>query len=110
MISDRRFIPYVSMHEFEALLFSEPKTLAEQLHVPQSKISKILSECGEPENINLSPQTAPSKRLELLSDRFKKTTTGIAVAKAIGLVRIRENCPIFHGWLSVVEKLAKHPG
>ena len=103
--SERRFIPYVSMHEFEALLFSEPQKLAEQLNVSKSKIDKILSDCGEPENIDDSPQTAPSRRLEDLSDRFKKTSTGIMIAKAIGLTKIRESCPIFTNWLRSVEDL-----
>jgi hypothetical protein len=103
--SERRFIPYVSMHEFEALLFSEPQKLAEQLNVSKSKIDRILSDCGEPENIDDSPQTAPSKRLEDLSDRFKKTSTGITIAKAIGLTKIRERCPIFTNWLRFVEDL-----
>jgi hypothetical protein len=103
--SERRFIPYVSMHEFEALLFSEPQKLADQLNVSRSKIDKILSECGEPENIDDSPLTAPSKRLENISDRFKKTSTGIAIAKSIGLTKIRESCPIFTNWLSSVEEL-----
>jgi hypothetical protein len=103
--SERRFIPYVSMHEFEALLFSEPQKLAEQLNVSKSKIDKILSDCGEPENIDDSPRTAPSKRLEYLSDRFKKTSTGITIAKAIGLTKIRERCPIFTNWLRSVEDL-----
>ncbi|MDO9558603.1 MAG: DUF4276 family protein [Syntrophales bacterium] len=103
--SDRRFIPYVAIHEFEALLFSEPQKLAELLHVSPSKINKILAECGEPENIDDSPMRAPSKRLEDLSDQFKKTLTGIAIAKAIGLTKIRESCPIFNGWLTAVTKL-----
>lgn len=101
--SDRRFIPYISMHEFEALLFSDPKTLADQLQVPQSDIDNILTECGEPEKIDDSPHSAPSKRLEDLSSRFKKASTGIAVVKAIGLPKIRKNCPIFNKWLTEVE-------
>jgi Domain of unknown function (DUF4276) len=101
--SDRRFIPYVAMHEFEAILFSEPKKLADQLRISQAKIDTILEECGEPEEIDDSPQSAPSKRLENLSSRFKKTSTGIAIAKAIGLVKIREHCPIFNKWLTEIE-------
>ncbi len=103
--SDRRFIPYICIHEFEALLFSEPAILASRLHVPQKRIDKILSECKAPEKIDDSPDSAPSKRLESLSDRFKKTTTGIAVAKAIGLPKIRAKCPVFDAWLTEVEKL-----
>ena len=101
--SDRRFIPYISMHEFEALLFSDARALACQLQVPQSDIDNILTECGEPEKIDDSPHSAPSKRLENLSSGFRKTSTGIAIAKAIGLPKMRSQCPIFNKWLTEVE-------
>ncbi|MDA3896984.1 MAG: DUF4276 family protein [Desulfobacteraceae bacterium] len=103
--SERRFIPYVAMHEFEAMLFSEPEELASQLGISVSQIDKILKDCGEPEQIDDSPQTAPSKRLEDLSRRFKKTSTGIAIAKATGLAKIRNQCPLFNKWLTDIENL-----
>lgn len=81
----RRFIPYVSMYETEALYFSDPACLAENLGVPKRKIDAILDECGEPEKINDHSTTAPSKRLETLSNRFKKTSTGITIAEGIGI-------------------------
>jgi hypothetical protein len=69
-------------------------------------IDDILRECREPENINDSSITAPSKRLDILSNnRFKKTTTGITIAKEIGLQKIREKCPIFNEWLTKIENL-----
>lgn len=100
-----RFIPYVAMHEFEALLFSNPLVLAQKLQVEKHKIDSILKECGEPEHIDESPDTAPSKRLEFLSDRFKKTTTGIVIAEEIGVAEIRKKCPIFSDWLTSIENL-----
>jgi hypothetical protein len=103
--ADRRFIPYIAMHEFEAMLFSQPEILADQIQVPLPKIKKILTECGEPEKIDDNPHSAPSKRLEDLSARFKKTTTGIAVAKSIGLIKIREQCPVFNQWVTKIEEL-----
>lgn len=103
--SENRFIPYVSMYEFEGMLFSETEKLAKTLQVPKEKIDAILTECGEPEHINDSPHTAPSKRIENLSARFKKTTTGIAIARAIGLQTIRERCPLFNKWLTAIEML-----
>lgn len=103
--SGNRFIPYVSMYEFEGMLFSETEKLANTLQVPKEKIDAILAECGEPEHINDSPHTAPSKRIENLSARFKKTTTGIAIARAIGLQTIRERCPLFNKWLTTIEML-----
>lgn len=103
--SQRRFIPYVSMFEFEALLFSDAEILTRKLNVPKRHVDKILSQCGEPEKINDNPQTSPSKRLETLSDRFKKTTTGVSIAREIGIARMRASCPIFNEWVTRLENL-----
>lgn len=102
---ERRFIPYVSMHEIEALYFSDPDRLATTMGVDQQKIEAILNECGEPEKIDDGRETAPSKRLEDLSRRFKKTTTGIAVAEKIGVDKMREKCPLFNCWIKQLESL-----
>ena len=101
----RRFIPYVSMHEIEALYFSDPARIASELGVRQSSVDAILAECGEPESINDHSATAPSKRLERLNERFKKTSTGINIAKAIGIPKMRSACPLFNKWLEQLEKL-----
>ncbi len=103
--SDLRFIPYVSMYELEALYFSDPALLAEKLGVQQRNIEEILDECGEPEKINDHATTAPSKRVGKLSNRFKKTSTGIAIAKAIGIPKMREACPLFNTWVTTLENL-----
>ncbi len=101
-----RFIPYISMHEVEALLFSDPACLAEKLGVKQARIDEILAECEEPEKINDRPEKAPSKRLEQLSERYKKTSTGISIAETIGIPKMREQCPLFNNWLTTLESLA----
>jgi hypothetical protein len=101
-----RFIPYIAMHEFEALLFSSPQILAKHLHVNAKLVESIISECGEPENINNSPQTAPSKRLDKISVKFKKTTTGISIAKEIGVDGMRKACPLFGQWVHSLESLS----
>ncbi|MBN1928528.1 MAG: DUF4276 family protein [Chlorobiaceae bacterium] len=103
----RRFIPYISMYEIEALYFSDPPTLAETSGVPLKSIEQILAECDEPEKINDHPTTAPSKRLEKLSNRFKKTTTGIAIATAIGIPKMRDACPLFDSWVTRLENLPR---
>lgn len=109
--ADSRFIPNVCMHETEAFYFSHPSILARGLGVSQDVIETILSECGEPEKINDHFDTAPSKRLEALSTRFKKTTTGIAIATEIGLARMREKCPLFDTWICTLENLeGSHAG
>ena len=102
-----RFIPYIAIHEFEAMLFSDPQILAAELDVKSTLIDNILSECGEPENINNSPQTAPSKRLDsfMNTGHFPKTTTGITIAQKIGIEKIRDKCPIFNSWIEILEQL-----
>lgn len=103
--SDVRFVPHIAVHEFEALLFSEPATLASAIQVDRQRIETIIQECGQPEAIDNSRDTAPSKRIEQLYSRFKKTSTGIAIAKAIGIDRMRAQCPVFDGWLTHLESL-----
>ena len=105
--SEQRFIPYVSMFEFEALLFSDADILARKLNVRLKDVKKILARCGEPEKINDKSQTAPSKRLEDLSGRFKKTVTGINIAQEIGIDKMRESCPIFDEWITTLENLKR---
>jgi hypothetical protein len=93
------------MHEIEALYFSDPVSLAEKMNVKQAVIDSILRECGEPEAINDNFDTAPSHRLEKLSPRFKKTTTGIEIAKTIGIRKMREHCPLFDECVGKIESL-----
>ncbi|CDG22268.1 MULTISPECIES: DUF4276 family protein [Xenorhabdus] len=104
---DERFIPYIVMHEFEALLFSDKEILANELNIDEQEVEQVLQECREPESINNSPQTAPSKRLGKWSANgvFAKTTTGIAIAEKIGIPKMREKCPLFDEWLHKLEIL-----
>lgn len=103
----RRYIPYLAVHEFEALLFSDAEILAAKLSVNPIEIQHVLNACGEPEAINNSPMTAPSKRLDAWSHgKFKKTSTGIAIARDIGVSAMRQKCPIFNAWLDKLEQLA----
>ncbi|MBW8034298.1 MAG: DUF4276 family protein [Planctomycetes bacterium] len=102
---DKRFIPYIEMHEFEALLFSDASILAGQIGVRPSVIEAILNECGEPEEVNDGPETAPSKRLFSLCDSYRKVAMGKAISEDIGIRAIREKCPHFNEWLNKLEDL-----
>lgn len=107
--AERRFIPFVAVHEFEALLFSDAGILAQQLGIDASAISTVISECGSPEAINNHPQKAPSKRLDAwcANGRFLKTTMGISVADKIGIEKMREKCPLFNSWLATFEEIQR---
>jgi hypothetical protein len=98
-----RFIPYFSMHEIEALYFCNSAQLAQCIGVNKIEIDAIIKECGEPEKINDNRNTAPSKRLEKLSPRFRKTSTGLTIAKNIGVPTMREVCPLFNAWGTCLE-------
>ena len=102
-----RFVPHIAIYEFEALLFSDPKKLANGIQVDQSHIDSINEECGEPEAIDNSQDTAPSKRIENLCSRFRKTSTGISIADEIGVDRMRSKCPVFNDWLELLEALVE---
>ena len=99
--AEKRFIPYIAVHEFEALLFSDSEVLADKLGILQTKITAVLENCGEPEAINNNPSTAPSKRLDSWAEtkKFPKTTQGIAIAREIGIEKMRDKCPQFNAWI-----------
>lgn len=103
----RRFIPYVQMHEFEGLLFSDPDQLANELRkqdlAPQ--FWAIRNDFATPEHIDDSPVTAPSKRIQKLFPRYRKVQMGERVARAITLRKIRQECPLFDAWLDKLENL-----
>lgn len=104
--AEERFIPYVAVHEFEALLFSDPEVLANKLNIDQLEIDEVLTQfLDNPEAINNNRQTAPSKRLNNWSEnkKFLKTTTGIAIAEEIGIDVIRTKCHLFNSWLLTFE-------
>lgn len=102
-----RFLPYIQMHEFEALLFSDTVVLGEAVPPPNlhARLDAILQECGEPEGIDDDPETAPSKRICVLVPGYQKAVHGINAAKGIGLATMRERCPHFAQWIGTLEQL-----
>lgn len=107
--NQRNFIPYLAVHEFEALLFSEPKTIA--LNFPDStantaiELQKIRDAYENPEAINLN--NPPAKRIIGAIPKYRKRFNGITIAEQIGIPKMRQECPHFDAWLSKLEALAK---
>lgn len=100
-----RFIPHIQLHEFEARLFSDTEVLAAGLGVKRTELDRIVEECGSPERIDDSPETAPSKRLKQIAPRYDKVIQGTQLSLAIGLLKMRDACPHFNAWLTVIERL-----
>lgn len=95
------------VHEYEALLFTQPSVFAqwtEDVSVVNALVQAVAS-AGAPEDINESPQTAPSKRILAVMPGYQKTFHGPLIACDIGLDAIRQACPHFHAWLLAVEAL-----
>jgi len=103
-LGDQRFIPYIQLHEFEALLFCDLDQLMPRIEGSQRGVRSLRAEVGDipPEEINDGPTTAPSKRIIRHVPKYKtnKPRVGAAAACAIGLARLREHCPHFDKWVS----------
>jgi hypothetical protein len=106
----RRFVPYIGMHEFEALLFSDTRILAEKADIDISAIDRILDEHGEPEEIDDNPQKAPSKQIMTLNHSYRKIAMGKAITEAIGIPTLRRKCAHFGEWLAKLEGFAVGSG
>ena len=102
-----RFLPFVVMHEFEGLLFSDCAAFARGIGRPdlEPSFSQIREGFATPEDIDDSPDTAPSKRVEALVPGYDKPLWGTLAIMEIGLDPIRAECPHFDGWLHQLESL-----
>jgi hypothetical protein len=100
-----RFIPFVVMHEFEGLLFSDCAAFSRGIGRPElaDDFQAIRERFASPEEINDSPVTAPSKRVMALVPNYEKPLLGAFAVLEIGLDAIRRECPHFREWLSRLE-------
>jgi len=110
-INHTRFIPYVQLHEFETFLMVDPDRLLELFVDRRTGINRLKRNIGitQPELINDSPQTAPSKRIIEFVPEYEglKSSAGPLIAEDIGLARLREACPHFNEWVAKLENLAQ---
>ena len=105
----RRIVPYVQMHEFEALLFSSPEKLAKGLGDVNlsSSFSDISNKYSNPEEINDNYETCPSRQIIKAFPGFRKTMNGLTDAKEIGLEIMRLKCPHFNDWIGKLEGIGE---
>lgn len=103
-IGDRRFIPYIQLHEFEALLFTDIQKLDTQFPDRRSEIQRLVktaAKLGSPELVDDGATTAPSKRITAAIPEYaeRKAAAGPIVAAKIGLPTLRSKCRHFRQWL-----------
>ncbi|MBQ7773906.1 MAG: DUF4276 family protein [Bacteroidales bacterium] len=108
-INDIRFVPYIQLHEFEALLFSDNSGF-EYYYKPDisSKTARIVEEFANPEDINSKPETSPSNRIMAIIPQYEKVVHGNLIALTIGIEPILKRCPRFAQWTeSIVKKICE---
>jgi hypothetical protein len=104
-----RLIPYIQLHEFEALLFSDVHMF--EIAFPNrpaevEKLKSIREDFLTPEHINDQPDRSPSKRILKVIPEYVKTVSGILIIQHIGLPVLRKECGHFGRWLDQLEQLA----
>ena len=104
---ERKVLPYVQRHEFEALLFTDVAAFRSigVDEVTIRRLQDIRSQFDTPEDINDHRNTAPSKRILEVMPRYKKVLQGTGVAVEVGLEKMRSACPRFGAWLGRLEAL-----
>ena len=109
----RFFIPYIQLHEFEALAFADVEKLASVV-APlsnraaddlQQKYQDALDEAGHPEAINDGYETCPSRRISGLVKAYRERIHGPLVTSRTGLQVLRDKCHHFASWLDRLERI-----
>ena len=109
-IDDSRFIPYIQLHEFEALLLTDPRKFESWFsNCPDgiANLVEMVAQFQSPEHVNR--ENSPSKRIdrELLNYYNHKRLAGLSAAKQIGLPTLRAKCAHFAEWLGKLESLGE---
>lgn len=104
-----RYLPYIQLHEFEGLLFSDINVFYEQIPknelVGIEELKQTFKDFDNPEMINDKKETSPSHRLERIVKGYNKVVYGNYLADAIGLDKIRNKSNRFNSWLQKIENL-----
>lgn len=106
------FVPYIQLHEFEALLFVNIDSLLVPFPYKVSQIEKLKDSVvtfNNPELIDDGRHTAPSKRIIRFIKEYEpeKKSAGPIAAKKIGIDNIRKKCSHFDEWVSALIDLGK---
>ena len=110
-INDSRFIPYIQLHEFEALLFSNLDVLLLEYEDKRKGIENLKNVLlqspynNNPELINDKKETSPSHRIIAQIPEYQKVSSGSLITDLISIDVLREKCNHFNEWLTKLEKL-----
>lgn len=103
-LGEPRFLPYLQLHEFEALLLSHPAEFLGMYPGHAEAVKRLERTCkdaGGPERINFD--TPPSRRIRDCIPGYRKVASAAQIAEAVGLERMRSRCLHFSEWLTRLE-------
>ena len=110
-INDYRFIPYIQLHEFEALLFSNLDALLLEYEDKSKEIETLKSVLlqspynNNPELIDDKKETSPSHRIIAQIPEYQKVSSGALIADLISIDVLRKKCRHFNEWVNELEGL-----
>lgn len=107
----RNFVPHVTLHEFETLLFVDPGIVADHAGRPDlaRRMQRIVTECGgEPERIDDGATTSPSQRLRRMWPDYRKTVDGTASCRRSASIGSEPNAVTSMGGSATIEQ--RSPG
>lgn len=110
-----KFIPYIQLHEFEALVLCNIDGLRDIYPNASKKLielkNEITTQYGDNmELVDNSAETAPSKRIiKALKDEYHydKPKSGTEITDKIGIDTLRAKCRHFNFWLPKIENTCK---
>lgn len=113
--NEARFILYIQLHEFEALVFCGIEYLKDLYPQCKDRIDSLkedLRSAGNPELINNNPATAPSKRIIKVVEgdkrsryNYNKPVSGKYVTSKVGIDELRARCRHFDRWIEMLINL-----
>lgn len=109
-IGDRRLIPYLQRHEFEALVLGSLPSLRKLLDADDDLegLNGLEREIANlrPEDIDDGPHSASSKRLLAHIPGYRKAVHGPLATEDTGLAALRSQCERFDAWVALLEGLS----
>ncbi|MGH9721207.1 MAG: DUF4276 family protein [Bryobacteraceae bacterium] len=99
-LADPRLVPYIQLHEFEALLFADPQQFLVAFPDQQQIITRLEAVCKEfPSPEHIDDETSPAMRISGLLPAYSKPVHGTLIAKKITASAMRRKCAHFDTWL-----------
>jgi Domain of unknown function (DUF4276) len=112
-IGHPRFIPYIQLHEFEALILADPEVLLLEYIGAEKEIQQlkeiVFKHDNNPEKVNTGKNTAPSKRIISLIPAYagNKASVGSTLAGIAGINTQKNRCRHFAEWVAKIQQLAE---